>query len=93
MPKIVINACFGGFSLSEEAYKELGLELDGFGFEYRENDRRTDEELVRVVEKLGDKASGRLAKLKVVQVPDDVEWEIDDYDGYESVEEKHRSWN
>jgi len=48
--------------------------------------------LVRVVEELGDKASGRCADLKVVEIPDDVEWEIDEYDGSEHVAEKHRTW-
>jgi len=28
----------------------------------------------------------------VVDIPDDIEYEIDDYDGIESVHEAHRSW-
>jgi hypothetical protein len=46
-----------------------------------------------VVEALGDSASGDFAALKVVEIPDDVEWEIHDYDGKESVRERHRSWD
>ena len=38
------------------------------------------------------KASGELSKLSIVEVPDDIQWEIDDYDGMESVHELHRSW-
>lgn len=34
-----------------------------------------------------------LAKLAVVEIPADVEYTITEYDGYETVEEKHRSWN
>lgn len=49
--------------------------------------------LVAVVEDLGqERASGKLSKLKVVAVPDGVGFEIDEYDGLESVEETHRSW-
>jgi hypothetical protein len=37
-------------------------------------------------------ASGRHAQLVIVEIPDDIEWEIDEYDGVESIHEKHRSW-
>ncbi len=54
---------------------------------------RDDARLVAVVEELGEAAaSGRYAKLKVVDVPDGVEWEIDEYDGWEKIAEKHRTW-
>jgi len=54
---------------------------------------RNDEALIKVVEELGsDKASGRFADLKVVNIPDKVEWEIDEYDGMEKVAEVHRTW-
>lgn len=90
MKKVVINTRFGGYSLSKEAYKFLGIEWDGYGFEF-DNDR-TNPDLVRCVETLGKAADGRFAKLKVVKIPDDVEWEIDDYDGLETVHEVHRVW-
>jgi hypothetical protein len=48
--------------------------------------------LVQVVEEMGGKANGRYAQLKVVEIPDGVEWEIMDYDGIESIHEKHRVW-
>ena len=35
---------------------------------------------------------GKCASLKVVEVPEDAEWEIDEYDGNEHVAEKHRTW-
>jgi hypothetical protein len=53
---------------------------------------RDDPILVKVVEKLGDKASGTVAKLRVIEIPDGVQWEIDDYDGNETISEIHRSW-
>lgn len=53
---------------------------------------RDDKTLVKVVEELGAEANGSCAELKVVAVPDGVEWEIDEYDGSEHVAEKHRTW-
>jgi hypothetical protein len=91
--KIVVNRCFGGFELSKAAYKELGLKWDGYGGAYREYAKRTNKKLIAVVEKLGsEKASGELAQLEVVEIPDGIDWEIDDYDGVETIHEKHRSW-
>lgn len=92
MPKIVVNRCWGGFGLSEEAYQALGLAWDGYGNAYNEYEKRSDPKLVEVVERLGEKASGELASLRVVSVPDDVSWEIADDDGQETVRERHRSW-
>jgi len=54
---------------------------------------RTDPVLIQVVEELGQKANGRCAELDVIEIPDDVEWEIDEYDGIERVDEKHKSWS
>jgi hypothetical protein len=54
---------------------------------------RADPSLVQVVEELGEsEASGKLSQLKVVEVPDDVDWEIVNRDGLEHVAEKHRTW-
>lgn len=53
---------------------------------------RDDPLLVKVVEQLGGKAGDKYAELKVVEIPDDVEYEIDEYDGLEHIAEKHRTW-
>ena len=53
---------------------------------------RTHPLLIRVVEELGEKANGRHAELKVVEIPDGVEWEISEYDGIERIAETHRTW-
>lgn len=54
---------------------------------------RDDPFLVQVVEELGKLADGSHSELKVVTIPDDVEWQIDEYDGSEWVAEKHRTWS
>lgn len=51
-----------------------------------------DKDLVEVVELLGDKANGSYAKLRIVEIPDDVNFVIEEYDGIESIHEAHRSW-
>ena len=54
---------------------------------------RDDPVLVRVVEELGGEHAGSLhADLKVVRIPADVDWIIQDYDGMEWVAEQHRTW-
>jgi hypothetical protein len=53
---------------------------------------RDDPLLVQVIEELGEEANGSHAKLEVIEIPDGVEYTIDEYDGIESIHEKHRSW-
>lgn len=84
MSKVVINVCYGGFGLSEEArnrYSELtGKDIDTFEVE------RDDPILVQVVEELGSNSFDFGAKLKVVEVPAGQLYRIDEYDGFESIE-------
>ena len=84
--KVVINRCYGGFSLSEKAMKFLGVD------NCWPDIARNDPKLVECVEKLGEEANGMYAELKVVKIPDDVNWKIGEYDGLEWVEEVHRRW-
>lgn len=136
--KVVINNCFGGFSLSEAGMRAYfghkGKQVYATGeriftsyfdepmppefvlqsgqhimpSDHPEYDRynkwysahhlsdcdidRDDPDLIAVVEELGSVANGRFAELKVVEIPDDADWEIDEYDGNEHIAEKHRTW-
>lgn len=144
--KVVINACFGGFSLSpaaERAYlarkgkeaffyvedrdsgpvmkrdllrvsadeakkafmswtmtRDLGerVKHDAFWKDvedvhyYGRDVDRSDPDLVAVVEELGDKANGSCARLQITEIPDGVEYSIEEYDGNEHVAEAHRTW-
>lgn len=60
-------------------------------FDYYELDR-TDPTLVRVVEDLGGDADCEFSELKVVEIPDEVNFEIFNYDGCEAIHEVHRIW-
>lgn len=53
---------------------------------------RDDESLVQVVKELGKRANSPFSKLKVIKIPDGVEWQIEEYDGMEHIAEKHRTW-
>lgn len=146
--KVVINRCYGGFSLSEKAFDrliELGVRRVPYIAQVRDpetglykseprnegeviidyghpemvwgdggislethlrlcgrysaswlHSKRNDPRLIQVVEELGPErdtgASGMCAKLVVIEIPDGIEWEVDDYDGMERVVESHRSW-
>ena len=60
---------------------------------YDRDMKRDDSILVQVVEELGRAANGIYAELKVVEIPDGVEWKIEEYDGAEWIAEKHRTWS
>lgn len=111
MRKIVINKCYGGFSISLAAAKFMAKrgnkqakeeiknfkkkgEFFGYGYssQYKEKYSRTDPDLILAIETLKGKASGDVSKLTIIKVPNDIEWEISDYDGMERIEEKHKSW-
>lgn len=92
--RIVINDCFGGFSLSDRAiaeYKKLAG-INDLDFYDREIPR-DDPYLVKVVKSLGMAANGSCANLKIVEIPGDVSWHIAEYDGNEWVAEDHRTWS
>ena len=93
MIKVVINACHGGFGLSDEALERYVKETNGEAGEYECEIPRDHPVLVRIVEEMGDAANGRFSELKVVEIPDDVNWYVEEYDGMEWVAERHRTWN
>ena len=53
---------------------------------------RDDSILIQVIEELGEKANDVCAQLEIIEIPDGVEWQIEEYDGLEWVAEKHRTW-
>jgi len=58
--------------------------------EFYEN--RADADLIAVIEQLGEAANGNYANIKIVEIPDNVDWHIVEYDGLEHVAEAHRTW-
>ena len=100
--KVVINTCYGRFSVSKKIFESLNLHWLGYGYLSNEifninSDKyyeyRAYPPLVKLVEELGDSANGDYAKLKVVEIPDGINWYLDTNDGIESIHEYHRSWS
>ena len=92
--KIVINSCHGGFGLSEEAMTEFKTRKGITDPDFWEYDiDRDDPILVQLVEEMQTAVDSRYSELKVVDIPDDVEWTIMEYDGLEWVAEVHRTWS
>ena len=76
---------FGKGALSDE-----DCEKDYFSDRELERD---ESNLISIVESLGEESNGWAAGLKVVEIPDDVDWTIEEYDGNEWIAEKHRTWS
>ena len=85
--KIIEDRPFGGGSWYID-----GVEDEEHYFSSYSINDRADPALVQVVEEMGDAANGWAAVLKIVDIPDDVEWHIAEYDGIEHVAENHRTW-
>lgn len=60
--------------------------------EHRRDAARTCPRLIEVVEKMGEKAAGPHAELEIVEIPNGVDYVIDEYDGIEHIAEAHRTW-
>jgi hypothetical protein len=83
------------------SYLSSGEPLDPFQIYFSSDERfvlecpkivRDDRDLVAVVEQLGTRANGPLSTLEIVEIPEDVVWEIAECDGLEHVAEAHRRW-
>jgi len=78
--KIVINNCYGGFSLSDEACEALGLTNPYATIS------RCDPKLIELVQTMGERINGECAELAVATIPDEAtDWQIQEYDGVENV--------
>ena len=96
--KIVINNCYGGFSASENFFKEYGIPYEKYGstvMPATEINLRTDPRLIEYIETHGSKmASGISAELIVVEIPKGTKYRITEYDGNEDIEtENDIAWN
>ncbi len=92
--KVVINRTFGVFSIPEKLVKELGWYCRYFKGDDNEDpdySEHADPELIKALEKMIENGES-IGSLKIVEIPDDVDWYIEDYDGMETIHEKHRSW-
>jgi hypothetical protein len=91
--KVVINVKYGGFGLSREC-RERMKQTSGKAVPLDDNIERHDAFLVEAIEALGsDACSTRFSQLAIVEIPDGVDYVIEEYDGLEHVAERHRTWS
>ena len=83
MHKVVINTCFGIFSLSREAEDWLNTNYNIKPSEYLDLARH-DPRLIECVETLGSEANGLFSNLKIVEIKGRI-YKIDNYDGKEQI--------
>ena len=70
--------------------KKIVYRVDKYNQDY---DVRTDPDLIELIEKKGTKwANGEHANLQITEIPDGVEYTVEEYDGQEWIAEKHRTW-
>ena len=71
---------------------DQGYLAEGWDDYYDRDIPRNDPDLVKVVEKLGSKASGDCADLRVEYLPKGTLYRIKEYDGLETVETRYDDW-
>jgi hypothetical protein len=78
-------------TLSQEERIKLNAQYK-FQVLYDREIARDDPTLIKTVRELKEKANGRFAKLEIIEIPDNVKWHIEEYDGIEWIAEDHRTW-
>lgn len=102
--KLLMNVCYGGYGLSDEAIElwakkknivltKKTLEYGDYHY-YVEGDKiisghdidRDDPTIIEVFEELGsERTSGDHGQLSLVELPDGCEYDLTEYDGWESI--------
>lgn len=89
--KVVINVCYGGFGLSDKGVEILAKQKGKDTINEYEL-ARDDPLLVELVEKYDQESWGPHSELKVIEIPNHINWHIAEYDGKEWVAENHNTW-
>jgi hypothetical protein len=82
--QVVINRCYGGFGLSTEAERIL---LETLGEDAFHEMERHNPIFVSLVKNMGEAVNNTYSKLQVIEIEDGLDYEVDEYDGYESITE------
>ncbi len=89
--KIVINVSFGGFALSDEMMEYIGY-IKTCEWDTGSDVSRTNPKLIEYLERPDANPNTPGGRLQIVEIPDYVDWVIEDYDGKEWISERHRTW-
>ena len=86
--------CYNPLDICDNIRKKLKTpkahysEINAYSFDYD----RSHPLLIEVVKKFGEKANGFQARLKIVEIPDDVRWKVMCDTSGEYIAEEHRIW-
>lgn len=88
----IYNYCI---KMINEDTDDMALVQDSVYEEYNETQLcRHDPILIETIEELGiDVASGYECELKILEIPDGIDYDIYEYMGAETIHEKHRVWS
>ncbi len=79
--KIIINTCYGGFGISYNVLRRVGLE----NANWYDESLRHNPKLIELMENGENIAKPFNSQLKIVEIPDNAFYKIVNYDGLESV--------
>lgn len=91
--KVLINTCFGGYALSKNCL-QLYNKINNSDILDDCDISRHDPNLIKIVSDLGPvNCGGPYSALEIIDIPDGTKYEIDQYDGLETIHEVHKSWS
>lgn len=74
-------------------HEKMSFEIKGSFFVGLDHKYRNDPVLIKVIEDMGHEAYRDGGRLKILDIPDDIEWEVHENEfGSEWIAEKHRIW-
>lgn len=87
--KVIINECFGGFSLSKFGWDKLMEVKNDNTLKSKDpnaEDFRYDKDLIHLLETYGSEIEGAYSHLGIVDIEKGTKFRICEYDGLESIE-------
>lgn len=86
------GSCSNNFIYSTHDYGKETLNIKEEHRIYFDTIDRSLDKLVSIVEEMGEKAGSYGVFLSVIEIPDNVNWEIEEFDGQERIREVGRIW-
>jgi hypothetical protein len=84
--KVLINKCYGGFGISDEALELYKQKVPSYDYDNGYHITRTDPVLIEIFEEKGSEfVSGPFSDLQLQTIPTYCEYSIDEYDGMEGI--------
>ena len=88
------NRSFSLYPLKKDCGEKINRLVDGLFYypDFYSTESRIDTDLIEIIEELGDEANGSCASLSITEIPDGSTFEIDEYDGNESIVPPRQGW-